>query len=154
VEAVRCTALLFALILLGRGSQLQGQDKKPWSVDRICGRIEYVRKIPVRNATNTFNEKRKPLRGLALDLHNGPEGTTCCDGLKSVATTISGKGGKFDLKQERPGRYWLSTTWNGREYMVAVMYRPQKVSRTLCSQQGIGLDDDGNMDWWETVTVD
>jgi hypothetical protein len=152
---VKFAVVVFAGVLLGTEPQLlHSQEKRPWDVGRICGRVEYVQRIPVRNTTNTFNEKRKALRGVALHLYNWQEGTPCCGDLAPVDSTISGKSGKFDFKQEAPSRYWLGTRWSGREYRVALVYRPKKDSQTMCSQQGIDLDDDGDMDWWETVTVD
>ena len=122
---MKLAVVVFAGILFVREPQLlRGEEKKPWGVGRICGRVEYVQRIPVRNTTNTFNEKRKALRGVALHLYNWQEGTPCCGDLAPVDSTISGKSGRFDFKQEAPGRYWLSTRltgiWSGGKHSLLI----------------------------------
>jgi hypothetical protein len=85
------------------------------------------------------------------ETHNG---NSCCNGSKIVDTATSGKNGEFEFKNETKGHYWLTAKWNGREYKVAVVFEPQNKSSTICSQQGIQIEDGGESSWWVTVTVD
>jgi len=71
-----------------------------------------------------------------------------------VGATTSGQSGQFDFKPEKTGHYWLNAKWNGKEYNVAVIFEPQSKSSTICSQQGIQIEADGDASWWVTVTVD
>ncbi len=130
------------------------QEKKPWQIDRLCGKIEYVQKIPSRKNTNTFSEKRKALRDISLGLYDQHENESCCSGLAAIETVHTGRGGRFEFKNTKPGNYWLGANWNGKEYKVAVVFKPEKNSSTLCSEQGLGFDDEGNADWWVTITLD
>jgi hypothetical protein len=144
-------AALAAILIV---QTLNAQVKKPWSVDRICGRVVYLQRIPVRKQPNTYSDKRKDLKGIPLELYEAPEGARCCDALKSVDSIISGKGGQFEFKPAKAGHYWLTAKWNGSDYKVAVEFEPQKKSSTVCSQQGIQMEDGEDASWWMTVTVD
>jgi hypothetical protein len=144
-------AVPFLAILIVQG--LHGQEKKPWNVDRIWGRVEYVQRIPIRKQPDNYSEKRKAIRGVPLELYESRNENTCCDGSKRVDTATSGKNGEFEFKNEKAGHYWLTAKWNGRDYKVAVAFEPQKKSSTICSQQGIQIED-GDASWWGTVTVD
>jgi hypothetical protein len=74
--------------------------------------------------------------------------------LNPVETVTTGRSGHFEFKTKKLGSYWLATSWNGKEYKVAVEYKPTKNSQTLCSDQGIQLDDEGNANWWISIVVD
>jgi hypothetical protein len=152
VQEVRTAIPLLAAILVGHA--LYAQEQKPWNVDRLCGRIEYVQKVPARNLSNTVSEKRKNLRGLPIELYEWRNGASCCGDLTHVGATTSGKGGHFEFKPEKPGHYWLTAKWNEKEYKVDVIFEPHKNSTTVCSEQGIQVDDAGNASWWLTITVD
>ena len=136
------------------GQILHAQQKKPWKVDWLCGRLEYVQKIPDHKIANTFSEKRKALRDVSVGLHERHENGACCDGLNAVETIQTGRGGHFEFKTKKPGDFWMATNWSGKEYKLAVVYKPEKNSPTMCSQQGIALDGEGSADWWITITVD
>ena len=137
--------LIVALVLFA--PTLFAQEKKPWQIDRFCGKIEYVQKIPDRKNANAFAEKRKALRDISLALYDKHENEPCCSDLRALETVHTGRGGHFEFKNQKPGNYWLSTNWNGKEYKVAIGFQPDKKSTTMCSQQGIALDDEGNADW-------
>ena len=141
-----------AAVLFAQG--LNAQEKKPWTIDCICGRVEYVQRIPVRKQPNTYSDKRTDLKGIPLELYESPEGAPCCEALKNVGSTISGKGGQFEFKVEKAGHYWLTAKWNGRDYKVAVEFEPHKKSSTICSEQGIQMEDGEDASWWATITVD
>jgi hypothetical protein len=141
-----------AAILVVQG--LNAQEKKPWSVDRICGRVESLQRVPIRKQPNNYSDKRRDLKGIPLELYKSPEGAPCCDDLEKVGSTISGKGGQFKFTPEKAGHYWLTANWDGKDYKVAVEFEPQKKSSTVCSQQGIQMEDGEDASWWVTVTVD
>jgi hypothetical protein len=152
VEGVRDALSLVVLFLIAQF--LYAQEKKPWNVDRLCGRLEHVQRTPGRHDPNTFSEKRKVLRDVSLSLYERRENEACCDGLNAVETTKTGRRGNFEFKTPKLGSYWLSTNWNGKISTVPIIYKPQKNPVTMCSEQGIQLDDQGNAEWWKTVTVD
>jgi hypothetical protein len=133
---------------------MHSEELKPWNVDRICGRVEFVHRIRDKTSADTYSEQRKTLRGVQLGLSEAGDHEDCCDGLKSVAAVTSGKNGRFEFKQENPGHYWLTANWNGKSYKVRVVYEPQKNSSTLCSQHGIQIEDEKEVGWWKTVSVD
>ncbi|MBI3476105.1 MAG: hypothetical protein HY010_10260 [Acidobacteria bacterium] len=149
---VRKVMGILGLILVVQASY--SQEKKPWNVDQICGRVEYLKRIPEKKHTDNYSEKRKSLKDVPLELYESSENQACCEGLKSVGSYVSGRNGQFEFRPEKPGHYWLTAKWNGKEYNVGVVYEPQKKSSTLCSQQGLQIEDDGSASWWITVTVD
>jgi hypothetical protein len=143
---------LLGMILLVQTAHAQG--KKPWDVDKLCGRVEYVKRIPEKKHPNNYSEKRKSLRDVPLELYADGENQPCCDELKNVGSTKTGQNGRFEFKPEKAGRYWLMAKWNQKVYEVNVDFKPEKRSSTICSQQGIQVGDDGDASWWVTVTVD
>jgi hypothetical protein len=145
-------APFLAAILVVQG--LNAQEKKPWGADQICGRVEYLKRIPEKKHPNSYSEKKKSLKDVRLELYEFDENQARCEGLKTVGSLASGRNGQFEFGPEKPGRYWLIAKWNSKEYKVDVIYEPQKKSSTICSQQGIWIEDDGNASWWITVTVD
>jgi hypothetical protein len=152
MEGVKITVSIFAATLCASG--LGAQEKKPWEIDRLCGKLEHVQKVPDRKHANTFSEKRKALREVSLSLYERREHQACCEGMNAVETTQTGRGGHFEFKTRKPGNFWMATNWSGKEYKLAVVYKLQNNSTTMCSQQGIGLDDEGDAEWWAIVTVD
>ena len=146
-------ALILALILFVPG--LPAQGKKPWTIDRLCGKLDHIQRIPDRKHANNFSERREALRDVSVTLYEPREGEPCCSTANAVIEAAqSGRGGHFEFKTKKPGKFWLKANWNGKDYKLALVYEPSKNSTTLCSDQGIDLDDDGNAEWWATVTVD
>ncbi|HEY1802023.1 MAG TPA: hypothetical protein VGG46_13925 [Terriglobales bacterium] len=152
MEEVKFSTLLLSLIVLVQ--VVHAQENKPWGVDRLCGRLEHVEKIPDRKDANTYSENRKALRGLSVSLFERHEDDTCCESLTAIASVTTDKHGQFEFKNENPGQYWLATKWNGKEYRTAVTFQPTKNSQTSCSEQGIGINQEGQADWWVSITVD
>jgi hypothetical protein len=152
VEEVKSTLAILAFALVGQ--ILHAQEKKPWEVDRLCGKLEQIQKIPDRKNSNPFSEKRIGLRDVALGVYERQENQPCCNGLATIETVRTSKGGHFEFKTKKPGNYWLSTNWNSRQYELAVSFKSERNPTTMCSQQGIALDGEGNADWWITITVD
>jgi hypothetical protein len=122
-------------------------------VDQLCGRIEYVERIPSRKHPDNYSEKRTGLTGLTLDLYVSRDGASCCVDSKRVGTTTSGRGARFDFKPVKEGDYWVSTTWKGKQYNVPVSVGPPTLAEH-CSFEGIAIDEKGNAFWFAAVTVD
>ena len=147
--------LLVSLVGVALMAQALGaQGKKPWHVDRLCGRAQYVKRIPEKKNPNIHSDERKDLKAIRLELYESNEDIPCCESLKILGTTVSGRSGQFEFKPDHAGNYWLVASWNGKEYSVPVVYEPLKKSTTMCSDQGIQIEDDGSASWWVTVTVD
>jgi hypothetical protein len=149
---VKSLALFLAVVLIGQ--VLCAQANKPWNVDRLCGRTQYVKRTQDPKRPNNYSDLRKDLEGISLELYESNEGIPCCEAHKVSSTTISGKSGRFEFKPDHAGNYWLVAHWNNRDYRIPVNYQPQKRSSTDCSAQGIQIEDDGDSSWWATVTVD
>jgi hypothetical protein len=149
---VRRPFLILGMIMVVQ--MLHAQEKNPWRVDRICGRAEYLKRIPERKRPNNYSDKRRSLSGVSLELYEAADNSPCCSEVKNVGSTTSGRGGQFEFNPDRPGRYWLMAKWNGKDYKVAIDFEPKKKSTTVCSEQGIQIEDDGDASWWVTVTVD
>ena len=145
-------ALILGLVLFAPG--LHAQEKKPWNIDRLCGKLDHVQRIPDRKHANNFSERRKALRDVPLTLFERGDTENCCTTLNEIETVRSGRGGHFEFKTKKARNSWLRTNWNGKEYKLAIVFEPQRNSTTLCSDQGIDLDDDGDASWWATITVD
>jgi hypothetical protein len=142
-------SLVVAMLLMA-----SAQSKKPATVDRLCGRVEHVQDIPDRKKPNNYSNKREGLKNLVLELYEWRDGAPCCTNLTRVDTRKSGKGGRFDFEPQKPGPYWLVTNWNERDCKLAIVLEPQKTSSTVCSEQGLQVDGEGNADWWVTITLD
>ena len=149
---MRKRAVLLAVVLVAQ--TLCAQDKKPWTIGRLCGRLEHVERVPDRKHPETFSETRKALQGVPLVLYERHENESCCGDVTLIYTTMSGKRGLFSFKDVKPGLYWLEATWNERKYRVAVIQEPERKSLAICSEQGLEVNNAGNADWWITVTVD
>jgi len=76
---LKLAASILTVILIVQG--LNAREKNPWSVDHICGRVQYLQRIPIRKQPNNYSDKRKDLRGIPLELYESPEAAPCCDGL-------------------------------------------------------------------------
>ena len=144
--------LIFAVFIFA--AVLHAQEEKPWQIDRLCGKLNHVVRIPDRKNANTVSEKRTALRDVPVTLYEQRNDEPCCIGETAIETVRTGKGGHFEFKNQKEGKYWLRTNWNGKEYTLAVGLKPEKNTTTMCSQQGVDLDDEGKAGWWVTIRVD
>jgi hypothetical protein len=145
-----CSVLLVTML----SGQMLAQDPPAWRVDRFCGQLEQVQRIPSRKGKADAKEKRKALRDISLSLYERHENELCCSGLNAIATSQTQKNGQFVFKNQKPGNYWLRANWGGKDYTTAVVFQPLKDSITSCSGQGLRIDDQGNPGWWSTITLD
>lgn len=148
---VQIAALTTTLVASGT---LFAQKTGPQHLDHLCGVVDRLQLTAVRGFTRTFTDKRTPLPSLALVLYQQQNGQNCCEGLKQIATTVTDKNGRFDLPDVKYGHFWLSTKWNNKTYKYAFDHPFSTRPDMTCSLQGIDLDDDGSVQWWQTITLD
>jgi hypothetical protein len=149
VERVRAAVLAATILATLTASPIQAQEKKPWKVSQLCGRVDYVQRRPEGKSPDTFIEKRKPIPDLLVELYESTAGD------RPVDSTRTDKRGQFEFKNPQAGSYWLSMNWNScRKCGLAVVFAPAKSSGATCSRQGIAIDDGGSANWWTTVDVD
>jgi hypothetical protein len=149
---VRVAAPLLAALMVVPA--LQAQEKKPWEIESLCGKLEHIERTPDRRHANSISEKRKALRDVDLALYDRREAEPCCNSVNAIETVRTRRGGHFDVENKKAGDFWLVSDWNGKHYKLPVIYKPGKASTTVCSEQRIHFDDEGNADWWVTITVD
>jgi hypothetical protein len=118
----------------------------------LCGKLEHVKQIPVKGRSDTFTEKTKALRGIALRVYERPNEVPCCDGLKVIAQTTTGLWGQFMLKGFLPGPYWLVAEVKDRRFVMPIRYQPAKDSESPCSDQLFRIDDAGGF-WTGMIIV-
>lgn len=148
---MRGTVLAATILATQTVLPAHSQERKPWDVTQLCGRVEYVQRMPVRKSADTFVGKREAIPGLVVELYESAQDQSRKKPIDSARTD---KRGQFHLGVNKSGRYWLSMNWNQcRECGVAVVLNPGK-GQTSCSGQGIGIDDTGAANWWTTITVD
>ena len=123
-------------------------------VDRLCGRLQYIRRIPDHQYANVLSEERKPLRGVNLVLCERRQNEPCCKGASAMETVRTRRGGRFDFRNKRAGDFWLVANWSGRDYRIPVTYKPVKELTTVCSEQGLDLDDEANAGWSVAITLE
>ena len=143
-------ALIAATILAVQAPlPLHSQEKKPWEISQLCGRVDYVQRMPGGKSADTFVEKRRAIPDLIVELY---ESSASNQPLDSARTD---KRGRFEFKTTHAGCYWLSMNWNNcRKCGLAVVFVPAKTSEATCSRQGIAIDDDGSAAWWVSIDVD
>jgi hypothetical protein len=135
--------LLAIILMLSYG--LHSQDH-PVEINRLCGLLEHVNEVPLKNHPNSLKWIRTPLPNVALSLYEQREGDP-------IETTQTRKGGKFQFKTKQPGKYWIKAHWNSNDYELRVEYRESKFG-VNCSGQGIAIDDDGEARLWVSITLD
>ncbi len=140
-----------AWILLAQGPPVH--EDTPREVNNACGRLDYAKRIKVGDNAYTYSERR-PLKAVALELYKAKDGIPCCANLELIGAADSNKRGRFKFRGAAPGPYWVKGEWNGTVFRVPIIFRPEKQFATDCSQQGILVDDEGNVEWWLSVSVD
>jgi hypothetical protein len=134
--------LLAIILMLSYG--LHSQDH-PVEINRLCGLLEHVAEVPVKDHSNTLRLTRTPLPNVALSLYERKEGDP-------IETTQTKKGGMFRFKTKQPGDYWIKARWNENDYELRVEYRESKFG-VECSGQGIVIDDDGEARLWVSIML-
>jgi hypothetical protein len=149
VERVKAAAIAGTILATHIALSVQAQEKKPWKVSELCGRVDYVQRMPEGKSAATFIEKRRPIPNLIIELYESSGSN------KSIDSARTDKRGGFEFKNPQAGSYWLSMNWNScRKCGLAVVFAPAKSSGATCSRQGIAIDDVGSANWWTTVDVD
>ena len=91
-----------------------------------------------------------------MQLFPGIEGSTCCEGLTSIATTVTGHWGAFRLKVKgaRPGNYWIQAESESKKHSILVQYAPKRYPDQLCYKTYWDIDDEGRLSEGEFIEVD
>ncbi|HSS95719.1 MAG TPA: hypothetical protein VLK33_01745 [Terriglobales bacterium] len=135
-------------------AQEQSDTKKMATLDRLCGRLEHVEYLPVKNAANSFTTKTKALKHVTLRLYESKAGVECCKSFSTIEEVNTGLNGNFKFKTKNAGLYWLVAVIDGNEHKMDIRFQPQKQTDTLCINQYFQIDNSGNFGIAETVTVD
>ncbi len=111
----------------------QGVDTEKWNtVGRMCGKLEWVEKIPVNRKGTEFEEKSKPLKKVDIRLYRRESESSCCATGQPIARVMTNGRGEFDFKNLVPGSYWMVVEVDGKQYSHAIKYVPSK-AESSCS---------------------
>ena len=145
--------ILAVPFLASNGTAQTARGNAPTTVERLCGKVEHVREIPVKAAQNTFLTEARKLPRVPVSLYPAEEGRECCFGTSPIASTTTGRWGsfRFDENKLTSGPYWIVVKPNGREYRLLIQYARKKNSDKLCSDTFWQVTDDGR--FWKTETV-
>jgi hypothetical protein len=91
--------------VLVSGRQTMAQPKQEWDVERLCGRVEHVQRIPDKKFANTFSERHRGLSDLTMTLFERRDGQLCCDALVALEKTRTSRDGRFEFKTNEPGGF-------------------------------------------------
>jgi hypothetical protein len=154
LKAMRVLSIA-AMALLANIAQAQSQPHNAPVLEKLCGKLLHSEQVPVKNTTNTFEDKTKNLSHVMVQLYRADD-RPCCDGLFLAAEAKTGRWGSFHLKEKglAPGLYWVVARPNSREYRMLVRYEPKSGSEQLCSQSLFELNDAGNFWRAEIVVLD
>jgi len=126
--------IILVLALLGGGSRPQADDSEKWNtVERMCGKLEWLEEIPVKGTTDTFNEKRMPVKKAEVRLYRRENDSPCCGATLFVTNAVTNRAGEFEFKKAVPGRYWIVAIVDGKEYSHAIKFAPESKDKVEVS---------------------
>ena len=128
-------AAFVAAQLLG-GAPAHTFDQGKWNtVELLCGKLIQVTEVPVKDTSNSFTEKQKPIKNANLRLYQLDKNAPCCTSESLTAETISRKDGSFDFKNIVLGPYWIVIHAGGTDYKLALSYAPNNKNGDKCPDQ-------------------
>jgi hypothetical protein len=130
------TPLLIFLAVLPAGASGQAVDAEKWNtVERMCGKAEWVEKIPSKHDPNSYEEKRKSIKKAEVRLYQREGDAPCCGTNPPVAQSVTNREGIFEFKNIMPGKYWLVIVTGVKQYSHAVTYTPDAKNKEpiVCS---------------------
>ncbi len=134
---MKALAIMFCLMSAVPGSP-KSVDVIAWQpVRRLCGLLQSSPKGVMQS-----------VGGASLRLYEWKWRVPCCQDLKRVRETESSKNGAFDFGQIGSGRYWLVSSWQGKEYQMPVDVDRAHDAPEGCSMQGALINDRGNFVWY------
>jgi hypothetical protein len=108
----------------------QNVDPEKWNtVERMCGKAEWVDEIPAKGKTAESEEKAKPLRKARVRLYFRKNEPSCCEPKSLIGQVVTGKKGEFEflVKDLFPGKYWVTVDLDGKRYSLPINYLGSKV---------------------------
>ena len=145
------------LVLLSASAFAQApNNSSPPTVQRLCGKLEQTKDVPVKGEPNNLATKEQDARHAAVSLYSADANGQCCELATAVTTTMTNHWGNFHLKSKHlpEGIYWLQVEWNGRKYRMLVHYAPKRYPDQLCSETEWEINDAGDFRKVEFITVD
>jgi hypothetical protein len=154
LKALRVLSIA-AMAFLASIARAQSQPHNAPVLEKLCGKLLHSEQVPLKNTTNTFEDRTKNLSHVMVQLYRADD-RPCCNGLFLAAETKTGRWGSFQLKEKglAPGLYWVVARPNSREYRMLVRYEPKSASKEVCTQSLFELNDAGNFWKAEIVEVD
>jgi hypothetical protein len=148
---------ILVVVLFAASTLAQAPNSAPPpSLERLCGKLEHVQNVPVKDAPNTIVSKARDLPRVAVRLYPAGENGQSCEGASAIATTATGHWGSFGFKSKQlpGGLYWLQVEPNERKYRMLIRYAPKRYSDQSCSETLWEVNDSG--DFWraQIITVD
>jgi hypothetical protein len=135
---------------LAAGQNVTPKEEQWNTINRLCGTLLYAKRH-VRT-DSVVDEHTRALKNVALKLYERDD-VACCVG-KVFADVTTVRGGKFSFRDLKPGPYWLVTLVNGREYRMPLRLQSGSDSSTPCTDQTFEVDDSGEFQILEIITVD
>jgi len=131
---IKEAGILFGLLVFSFGSQTVNAEKCN-TIERPCGKVEWLQRIPVKGNTSSYDEKRRAIKKAEVRLYRREKSVPCCGESSPVAQATSGKDGIFELGSVAPGNYWIVILAEGKQYSLAVSYAadPKKRDQVSCS---------------------
>jgi hypothetical protein len=128
-------------------------EPAPQQINHLCGRLDHADRVKVGDRAYSYSH-RKVLGAVELELYKANGNRACCADLERIDVVTSNKRGRFEFRRAAAGFYWVRSEWNGKEFKLPIVFKPEKNFATECSEQGILIDDEGSAEWWLSVTVD
>ena len=150
------TALLIFLAVLPFGASGQVVDAEKWNtVERMCGKAEWVEKIPSKHDPNSYEEKRKSVKKAEVRLYQREGDVPCCGTNPPIAQSVTNREGIFKFKNIVSGKYWLVIVTGVKQYSHAVTYTPDAKNKEpiVCSDLLYDLSGD-ELQLGRTIHVD
>jgi hypothetical protein len=120
---------IFLLALQAVPAVPQVVDQEKWNtVERMCGKLEWVEEIPLKGKIAEFEEKSTPLKNADVRLYHRQNEPSCCVTALLIGRTVTNKRGEFEFNVEDlfPGNYWVMVELNGKQYSHAIKYAGTK----------------------------
>jgi hypothetical protein len=98
-----------AMAFLASIARAQSQPHNAPVLEKLCGKLLHSEQVPLKNTTNTFEDRTKNLSHGMVQLYRADDDRPCCNGLFLAAETKTGRWGSFQLKEKglAPGLYWV-----------------------------------------------
>jgi hypothetical protein len=150
------SAVLFALVVAFTGNGgLGSPEALEWfTFDNLCGKLVHYEQLPKKSKQGDNNTAEKPVRHGVLELYPFHEGGPCCSRTLPAARARTSHSGNFKFKKAPAGDYWLFVHLDGRDFKMAVHYRPVKYPDDPCDLQTFYAEESGSFRMFRSIVVD